>query len=497
MDIRLSDLQAQPFILVSPNGLVKFQSLAFNTIFFPLKSGESLEKYIHPEDRKEFQSWFRGLNSRENQSALVKNFRFVNNSGRVLSAMIRPEKIVPRKAGNTDGFIFWCWENKELKECDDYWESAMTPAMEAIFSSILDGAFLVNIEGKLILANQALCEMLGYHTLELIGLPVGKLFANEPQEIQRGTRRFGLIMKYGSVKEVSLTLKTKAGEEIEVSFNGAVIRGDGNQLVGIMGIVRDMRESKLMHKLREKSESLEKALEELKKADKVKDDFLSLVGHELRTPLSNILGYAEYLAEGNLNEKEKSEFNQVIYQEARRLARLVNEILDMSRLEAGRLVYHFVLQPLDPVLEEAVDSLRVESEQKKMRIHLKTGFGKELWFDRDRIKQVVVNLLSNAIKYSEPGKEIWIESKEVDQGALVSVKDQGMGIAPEHQEKVFEKFHRVEDMEHHSQGAGLGLPIAKRIIEEGHQGSMWLESEGLGKGSTFYFWISGAMKNGR
>jgi len=299
------------------------------------------------------------------------------------------------------------------------------------------------------------------------------------------------------VQEVNLILKTRAGEEIEVSLNGAVIRGEGNQLVGILAIVRDLRESKLMRQLKEKTEKLEQTMEELKQTDKVKDDFLSLVGHELRTPLSNILGYAEFLAEGDLEEKEKEEFNNVIYQESRRLARLVNEILDISRLESGRLVYHYVHQALDPVLEEAVDSLQVEAEQRKMQVHLNTSFGKTIWFDRDRIKQVIVNLLANAIKYSDPEHEVWIESKEVDQGAMVSVKDQGMGIARENLEKVFEKFHRVENLEHHAQGAGLGLPIARRIIEEGHNGRIWLESDGLGKGSVFYFWIPGVLKNGQ
>lgn len=491
MELQLSELKVQPFLLINQKGLIKFYSPGFSQIFFPPKSGESIEKYIHPEDLKEFQAWFRNFNSKESPGTVVKSLRFANETGRILSAMIRPEKT------SRDGIIFWCWENRGLKETGDFWEAALTPAMEAVFSSILDGAFLVNIEGKLIATNQALSQMLGYHKLELLGLPAGKLFSDDPAEIQMATRRFGLIMKYDRVQEVNLTLKAKSGEAVEISLNGAVIRGEGNQLVGILAIARDLRESKLMRQLKNKTEGLEKAMTDLKQADKIKDDFLSLVGHELRTPLSNILGYAEFLADGNLEEKEKEEFTGIIYQEARRLARLVNEILDMSRLESGRLVYHYVYQPLDPVLEEAVSSVKADADQKRMLIHLAKGFGKEIWFDRDRIKQVAVNLFSNAVKYSEPEHEVWIESKELDQGALISVKDQGIGIAAENLEKVFEKFHRVENLEHHSQGAGLGLPIAKRIIEEGHNGRVWLESEGLGKGSVFYVWISGGMKNGR
>ncbi len=490
MELQLSDLKVQPFLLINPKGLVKFQSPGFSQIFFPLQSGEPIDKYIHPEDLKEFHSWFRNFSAREPDGPMIKNFRFANETGRIVSAMIRPEKAAK------DGIIFWCWENQDQKAGEDYWEEALTPAMEAVFSSILDGAFLVNIEGKLIAINQALGQMLGYHQLELMGLPVGRLFSEDPADIESSTRRFGLIMKYGKIQEVGLAFRTKAGETIEVSLNGAVIRGDGNQLVGILAIARDLRESKIMKQLQAKTEDLEKAMSALKQTDKIKDDFLSLVGHELRTPLSNILGYAEFLAEGNLDEKEKGEFNQIIYQEARRLARLVNEILDMSRLESGRLVYHYVYQPLDPVLEEAVSSVRADAEQKKMQIQFQKGFGKEIWFDRDRIMQVVVNLLINAIKYSAPELSIRIESKEVDQGALILVKDQGVGVAPENTEKLFEKFHRVENLEHHSEGAGLGLPIAKRIIEEGHNGRIWLESEGLGKGSTFFAWISAGMKNG-
>jgi PAS domain S-box-containing protein len=489
LELRLSELKVQPFLLISQKGLVKYQSPGFGQIFFAVKSGDPLEQYIHPEDRKDFQAWLRSLNSKRADGVAIKHLRLADQSGRVVAAMVRPEPL-------KEDHIFWCWENKGLRAEGDYWETALTPAMEEVFSSILDGAFLVNIEGKVIAINQALSQMLGYHKLELIGLPVGRLFSDDPAEIQRSTRRFGLIMKYDHIQEANLTLRTRAGEKVEASLNGAVIRGEGNQLVGILAIVRDMRESKLMRQLKEKSLKLEQAMEELKEKDKVKDDFLSLVGHELRTPLSNILGYAEYLAQGNLEEKEKDEFNQVIYQEARRLARLVNEILDMSRLESGRLIYQYVLTALDPVLKEAVDSLQVEAEQRKMTIHLSLGFGREIWFDRDRILQVMINLLANAVKYSEPGREIRVESKEVDQGAMVSVRDQGLGIAREDLKKVFEKFHRAENIEHHAQGAGLGLPIARRIIDEGHGGRIWLESEGLGRGSVFYFWIPGTMRDG-
>jgi PAS domain S-box-containing protein len=484
----LSRSKAQPLLILSDEGAIKQFSSGFSQIFFPVQEGDPLAQYIHPEDRTEFKNWFKSLDHNNLQTGPVKNLRMIDHKGMIVSAMVRPELA-------DQGYVFWFWEDRRTAETEDYWRTALTPALEAVLTGILDGVFLVDTEGKLVEVNPALCQMLGYHKFELIGLPVGTLFSSDEKERKEATSRFARILKGSRVKEISLVLADKSGHNFEVSFNGAIIRGEGNELVGIMGIVRDNRESKVLKDLSHKTKELEKAFAELGKRDKIKDDFLSLVGHELRTPLANILGYAEFLHEGELKEKEREEFIGVIYQEARRLARLVNEILDLSRLEAGRLIYHHVLQPLTPVLDEAADAVAAEASQKNIRITRKFEAETEIWIDRDRIKQVTINLLNNAIKYSDQDTEIKFSSQEMDQGALVMVEDQGYGIAREHHEKVFEKFSRVDALEHHTQGAGLGLPIAKKIVEEGHSGRMWLLSEGLGKGSTFSFWLPRSAKN--
>lgn len=482
MSMTLPDSKVQPVLLLDSKGQIKQFNEGFEKIFFPVQPGSPLSAHVHPEDREDFLAWFKSLPDNGGEGP-VKTLRMINPSGNSLPAMVRPE-ILP----NGD-YALWFWEGRAAREGGGYWQTALTPAMEAVFSGILDGAFILDVEGKVVEVNQALCSMLGFHKYELIGLPVGKLFAQDPQEMNKATARFARIMKAGRVQEVNFTLRDRAGGEIEVSLNGAVIRGEGSHLVGILGIVRDLRESKIMSAMKEKAVELEAAMRQLSERDKVKDDFLSVVGHELRTPLANIMGYAEFLLEGELNPAEKKEFIQVVYQESRRLARLVNEILDMSRLEAGRLIYHYVPQPIDPVLNEVADSIRAEAEQKSILITRRLNCELEIWMDRDRIKQVVINLLNNAVKYSPSNTEVRIESESVDDGALVKVSDQGIGIEGENLTKVFEKFHRVTEVEHHTQGAGLGLPIAKRIIEEGHAGRIWLESPGKNKGSTFRFWL--------
>lgn len=489
MDQGEAKLKSQPLLLVEGNGLIRQCSDGFAETFFPVEPGAPLSGYIHPEEREEFLNWFRTWDHTGTESIRLKNFRMVDATGKSIPASLKPESFAD------DNFLLWFWESAKPQPSGNYWETALTPAMEAVFGSILDGVFILDTEGEVIEVNQALCLMLGYHKFELLGLPVGKFFASDSEEIQNATLRFARIMKHGKAQEVHLELLQRSGEPVEVSFNGAVIRGEGNQLVGILGTMRDLRESRLMRDLKQKTAELEKAMQQLNERDKTKDDFLSVVGHELRTPLANILGYSEFLLEGELKPSEKKEFLSVVYQESRRLSRLVNEILDLSRLEAGRLVYHYVLQPIDPILEESVEAVRAEAENKKVKISPSLGCGLELWLDRDRIKQVAINLLNNAIKYSEPGTETRLESKAMDNGVLVSVADQGMGIAPEDYEKVFEKFGRVQEVEHHTQGAGLGLPIAKRIIEEGHGGRIWLESPGLGQGSTFYFWLPKSAKH--
>ncbi len=446
-----------------------------------------LTEFIHPEDRTDFHEFLHDLATGKREFP-ARQFRLVNPAGGIIAVRIEGERF---DSGTGELLLLHLHEREAFPDKPgsgaDEMESFQATA-ESMLESVLDGAFIVDINGRIILVNEALLEMLGIRRHEVIGMPVGILFATEQSGIEKATARFGRIMKYGKIKEMNTELTVKTGEKVPVNFTSAVIRSRGNELMGILAVVKDMRENRLLNELEQKNIELEKAYAELKDMDAMKDDLLSLVGHELRAPLSNILGYSEFLQEEDLSQEDTEEFSRIIYQESRRLSRLVNDILDLSRMESGRLTYNYLKGDLNEVVRRSLQVVEGVLSEKGLNLELSLDNGvPTLEFDPDRIHQVVVNVLDNAIKFSKPGKRLKVKTQARPGEALVSIADQGIGIAPEDAEKVFSKFGQIEDLRKHSVGSGLGMPIAKRIIEEGHGGRMWFESPGREKGTAFYF----------
>ena len=238
--------------------------------------------------------------------------------------------------------------------------------------------------------------------------------------------------------------------------------------------------------LRGKNEELEKAYEELRRQDRMKDEFLSLVAHELRTPLTAILSFSEFLQEEGLTAEETAEFSGHIRQEGLRLQRLVNDVLDLSRMEAGKLSFEYNDYDLNDLIRMCVASQKGTAGEKNIEIRIE--FDDQpltLRFDRDRLQQVILNLLSNAIKYNNDGGWISVRTHLEDDVAVIVIEDNGIGIAARDIPKVFNKFERIEDLRYHTKGTGLGMSITKHIVAKGHGGSVWVESPGRGQGSTF------------
>ena len=248
--------------------------------------------------------------------------------------------------------------------------------------------------------------------------------------------------------------------------------------------------------LEQKMEELQAAHEELQELDQMKDSFLSTVSHELRTPLTSIKSFAEILLSYEDEDKEtQREFLTIINDESDRLTRLINDFLDLSRIEAGRMQWETVKLGIPEVIETCINATHALFAQKDLRVDVDLEPDlPPISADRDRLVQVVTNLLSNAIKFTPEGGEIRVRAQIFKDGEAegvldmirVSVSDTGIGIAPEDLEKVFEKFKQVGDtLTDRPKGTGLGLPICKELVEH-HGGRIWGESQ-LGKGSTFYF----------
>jgi GAF domain-containing protein len=224
-------------------------------------------------------------------------------------------------------------------------------------------------------------------------------------------------------------------------------------------------------------------------ANRHKSEFLANMSHELRTPLNAIIGFSEVLGErmfGELNDKQ-AEYTDDILSSGRHLLSLINEILDLSKVEAGRMELELSKFDLPLAIENARTFVRERAV--KHGINLEVSVDERLGDyvgDERKIKQILLNLLSNAVKFTPEGGRIGIEARQGDGSIEISVSDTGVGIAPEDQPKIFEEFRQVgSDYAHKTEGTGLGLTLAKKFVEL-HGGRIWVESE-VGKGSTFSF----------
>ena len=243
-----------------------------------------------------------------------------------------------------------------------------------------------------------------------------------------------------------------------------------------------IQNARLFREIEEKSNQIEAA-------NRHKSEFLANMSHELRTPLNAIIGFSEVLGErlfGELNEKQ-AEYTDDILSSGRHLLSLINEILDLSKVEAGRMELELSTFDLPTALENARTFVRERAVRHAITLNLSVDerLG-DFVGDERKIKQILLNLLSNAVKFTPEGGRIGIKARQADGSVEISVSDTGIGIAPEDQPKIFEEFRQVgSDYAHKVEGTGLGLTLAKKFVEL-HGGRIWVTSE-LGKGSTFSF----------
>jgi two-component system phosphate regulon sensor histidine kinase PhoR len=222
----------------------------------------------------------------------------------------------------------------------------------------------------------------------------------------------------------------------------------------------------------------------------MKNDFVSNVSHELRTPLASIKAYVELLIDGEADdENTKREFYEVIQNEANRLGRLIDNILNISRIESGLVKIDRRPQSLTAVVKDAIEVIAPQADQKGIRLveRLAPESHRTL-ADRDMLHQAVLNVLSNAVKYTPAGGEVTVETAadEARRKLVLRVTDTGVGIPPQDLPYVFEKFYRAEANNRVAAGTGLGLSLVKHIVEGVHHGRMFAQSQ-VGRGSTFGF----------
>ena len=377
-------------------------------------------------------------------------------------------------------------------------ESSLESRYRKLLHAAPDAILEVNQEGRITLLNEAVERMFGYSRAELLGLNVESLvpasmrsghahhrssYAAHPNSRPMGT---GLELQ-GQRKDGSLF-------PVEISLSPNWIEGS----LHVIASVRDITERKSVEdrlralseqytaELTAKNEQLEARNLEVERANRLKNEFLASMSHELRTPLHTIIGFSELLTEqleGPLNEKQQRFLGHIL-QDARHLLELINEILDISKIESGRLELKRESFDFNTCVEEVMAGIRHQAATKNIQLENQNAFHDSLYADRVRIKEILYNLLNNAVKFTPEAGRVWIEAARQGEALHISVCDTGIGIPEKEQPSIFEKFYQVGDTTGGvREGTGLGLPITKHLVEL-HGGSISVASR-PGKGSSF------------
>lgn len=334
------------------------------------------------------------------------------------------------------------------------------------FESLTSGLILITPEGKVSQINSTARAIFRVETDA-----VGKQY---PDVIQHE----GLA----AFLAAGLKNEEQPGIEIEVDVHGSVrdfqiqgaqVRNEEGKELGFVAIFNDITDQKNL--------------------DKMKSSFVAMASHELRTPLTAIKGFSSTLLDGvdhDLYEKpEQKEFLGIIVSECDRLRRLIDDLLNTARIESGQsLKPDYSRFELVPMLEKVVRVQTQASNRHDVLLKIHTDLPSTIIGDADKFDQVLTNLLNNAIKYSPEGGEVTVHAWKIDDDHIkIGVEDQGIGIPKEHLQRVFERFHRVNNEDNRKiYGTGLGLYLVRHLVEEVHLGKIWAESE-VGKGSMFLF----------
>ncbi|WP_396586227.1 CHASE domain-containing protein [Bermanella sp. R86510] len=337
-------------------------------------------------------------------------------------------------------------------------------------------------QGIITIFNSGAERLLGYQADELIGLASPALF-HDPDEIEARSKAlseqmgtpisgFDLFVTLPAIEGSEIrdwTYINKNGELISVSLTVTPIRDDKNKITGFLGIAHDISERK--------------------RIELMKNEFISTVSHELRTPLTSVSGALGLVLSGHLGElSEKSErILNTAYRNSKRLAHLINDLLDIEKIAAGKLHFDMKIQPITPIIEQTIEENKAYCAERCVTINLTNRAPTACALvDEHRLKQVLANLLSNAIKFSPERDTVTIELKTDDDHIIVSVQDQGKGIPKDFRHKIFQKFAQADSSDTRQKGGtGLGLAISRELIEH-MKGSIDFEST-EGNGVRFFF----------
>ncbi len=357
----------------------------------------------------------------------------------------------------------------ERQRVEESLQNALTKAegardkIEAILQSLADGLIFTDMDNRTILMSASAEEILGQKLSDIFLHPMDEAITD--QNLREQISAIQGSAKNEIVMELELPANDKEPGQV-IQAKSSLVRGKDGSMSGVITLLHDV--------------SREREL------DRIKSEFISTAAHELRTPLTSVRGYSQYLlTEKNLSDKQQTEFLSIINEKSMVLENIIDDLLDLSRVESGRVI-HVEKDWYDPgpMLGDLVNQYQKEYKTHRFETIL-PGNPVMLLVDKGKIVQVMENLLVNAVKFSPEGSSIQVHCKVSAREFQISVKDEGIGMTAEQADRVFDKFYRVDSSLMAREGLGLGMAIAKNIIEA-HSGRIWVESE-CGKGTIVSF----------
>jgi PAS domain S-box-containing protein len=365
-------------------------------------------------------------------------------------------------------------------------ESEMARArLAAVVESSNDAIYALDLNGVITSWNQGAERLYGYTVREAVGQSIAALIpperSDEEESIMERLRRGERIETFETVR------RRKDGSAVDVSMATSPINNADDEVIGASKIARDITERKRAEEaIRAALEQESAAHAEAELANRLKDEFLATVSHELRSPLNSILGWTRMLSGKRLDEEKSAHALEVIHRSARAQNQLIGDLLDVSRIITGKSRLEMSMVELSPIIEAAMDVMRPAADAKQIELvsALDPTAG-PVSGDADRLQQVVWNLLSNAVKFTPAGGEITVRLDREGASVTLAVSDTGEGIEPGFLPFVFDRFRQFESRPSRAHGGlGLGLAIVRHLVEA-HGGTVSAASRGRGQGATF------------
>ncbi|MBE2220417.1 MAG: PAS domain S-box protein [Anaerolineae bacterium] len=365
----------------------------------------------------------------------------------------------------------------------------------AIFEESNDIILVATPEGQIIDVNPVVETILGYSRDEALQMNTSQAYADMAD---LAYVRYA-ILNNGALKDYELKLRRKDGTEIDALISGVLRHREDGTVLGVQSVVRDITDRKRAEQEQLRNLELEKEKQVAEAANEAKSDFLANMSHELRTPLNGILGYAQILRRDNTLTTLQRDGLNTIFNSGRHLLTLINDILDLAKIEARRMEVYPAEVVLPAFLNGVVDMMKMAAHQKQIQLHYEADphLPAVILADEKRLRQVLLNLLGNGVKFTQQGAVGFKVTSEQDTLRPMTcrlrfeVEDTGLGIAPEQLAHIFQPFEQTGDAGDRAKGTGLGLAISQQLVQL-MGGEIQVESR-LGEGSRFWFEITVEM----